>query len=107
MLLLIKSELTEPPSETLPFRDVTMASKCNLGLDILIECEQELKDAYFYFLRPRGMLDYVDDLITPQEEEDGIRLDTELNYSRTVVASRIMIENSLAIIRQIKIISKI
>ena len=107
MPLLIKSELAEPPSENLPFRYVTMVSKCDLGLDVLIECEQELKDAYFYFLRPRGMLDYVDYLITPQENEDGIRVDTELNYSKTVVVNRIIIENSLAIIKQIRIVSKL
>jgi len=104
--LLIKSELAEPPSENLSFRYVTMASKCDLGLDVLIECEQGLKDAYFRFLKPRGMLDYVDYLITPQENEDGIRLDTELNYSRTVVASRIVIENSFIIVKQIETISK-
>ena len=69
--LLIKSELAEPPSENLPFRDVTMASKCDLGLDVLIECKQDLKDAYFYFMKPRGMLDYVDYLITPEENEEG------------------------------------
>ena len=106
VLLLIKSELAEPPSENLPFRYVTMASKCDLGLDVLIECEQGLKDAYFRFLKPRGMLDYVDYLITPQENEDGIRLDTELNYSRTVVVNRIIIENSFIIIKQIETISK-
>ena len=102
--LLIKSELAEPPSENLPFRDVTMASKCDLGLDVLIECKQDLKDAYFYFMKPRGMLDYVDYLITPQENEDGIRIDTELNYSKTVVVNRIIIENSFIIVKQIKTI---
>lgn len=106
MPLLIKSELAEPPSENLPFRYVTMVSKCDLGLDVLIECEQDLKDAYFRFMRPRGLLDYVDYLITPQENVDGIRLDTKLNYSRTVVVNRIIIENSFIIIKQIETISK-
>lgn len=48
------------------------------------------------------MLDYVDYLIAPQEEKDSIRLDTEFNFSRTVVVNRIIIENSSMIIRQIK-----
>jgi len=46
-------------------------------------------------------------LITPEEREDGIRLDTELNYPRTIVAKRIVIENSRRIIDEIKIVSRI
>lgn len=101
MILTIKAELSEPPTEPLPFRDVTMASK-HMQLDVLIECNPDLKDLYWRFLKPRGMLDYVDYLIAPQEEKDSIRLDTEFNFSRTVVVNRIIIENSSMIIRQIK-----
>tara|TARA_B100000287_G_C20481244_1_gene721268 strand:- start:402 stop:722 length:321 start_codon:yes stop_codon:yes gene_type:complete len=105
VILTIKAELSEPPSEPLPFRDVTMASK-DMELDVLIECEPSLKDLYWRFLKPRGMLDYVDYLITPREEKNSIRLDTEFNFSKTIVANRITIENSSIIIKQIEIVSK-
>jgi len=107
MILIIKAELSEPPTEPMSFRDVTMASKINVNLDVLIECAGFMKDSYWYFLRPRGMMDFVEYLITPEEREDGIRLDAELNYPRTIVAERIVIENSRRIIDEIKIVSRI
>ena len=101
MNLIISAGLSEPPTEALPFRYVTSVSKCDYKLDILLESEQDMKDMYWDFLKKRGMLDYVQYIITPEEDENGIRVDFELNYPKTVVAKKITLENQLAILRHI------
>ena len=107
MVLIINAEISNPPTETLPFRDLTMQSKYNLKMDVLIEASQDLKDYYFYFLRPRGMIDFVEGFITPLEREDGIRIDTAHNYPRTVVAEKITLFNYGDIFSRVQNISNI
>ncbi|HBY69282.1 MAG TPA: hypothetical protein DEG69_16955 [Flavobacteriaceae bacterium] len=101
MNLIISAGLSEPPSESLPFRYVTSVSKCDYKLDVLLESEQEMKDMYWGFLRKRGMLDYVQYIITPEEKENGIRVDFELNYPKTVVTQKITLENQQTILKHI------
>lgn len=105
--MIIVAGLTEPPTETLPFRHVTAVSKCEYRLDVLVESPQKMKDLYWYFMRDVGMLDYVEDIITPREREEGVRLDYEFNYPRTIVAGRITIENQIDLLKHIAILSVI
>lgn len=41
------------------------------------------KDPYYGFLRNRGAMDYVDDILLPGEEE-GLRVDNDFIYAPTV-----------------------
>lgn len=66
--LIIDAELTEPPSEVSVFRDVTLYSKVFMSLYVLIECEQDMKDLYWYWLKSRGAYDFIDAILTPGEE---------------------------------------
>lgn len=105
MNLVIVSELVEPPTESLPFRELTCSAKTN-GLDVLIETENELIDLYYFFLLERGMWDYCDDIILPNQES-GVRLDTEFNFSHTVKTKYIRFENVLQLEKQILILRNI
>ena len=107
MNLIIHAGLSEPPTETLPFRYVTSVSKCDYKLDVLLESEQEMKDMYWSFLNKRGMFDYIQDIVTPREKENGIRLDFELNYPKTVVTQKIILENQEELLKHIAILSVI
>jgi hypothetical protein len=107
MNLIIPASLSEPPTESLPFRHLTSVSKCHYKLDVLIESEQEMKDLYYFFLLKRGMFDYVQDIVTPEERENGIRIDYELNYPKTVIVNKITFENQLNILKHIAILSVI
>jgi|TARA_R110000751_G_scaffold299853_1_gene411337 hypothetical protein len=107
MNLIISAGLTEPPTETFPFRHLTSVSKCDYKLDVLIEAEQEMKDLYYSFLLKRGMFDYIQDIITPEEKENGIRIDYELNYPKTVVAKTIRFENESLLLKHIAILTAI
>ncbi len=107
MNLIISAGLSEPPTESLPFRYITSVSKCDYKLDVLIESEQSMKDSYWFFLSKRGMFDYIQDIITPEERENGIRVDYELNYPKTVVARKITLENQETLLKHIAILSVI
>tara|TARA_B100001093_G_scaffold317410_1_gene302806 strand:+ start:17562 stop:17876 length:315 start_codon:yes stop_codon:yes gene_type:complete len=66
--LIIDADLTNPPSEISVFRDITLYSKVFLNMDILLECDSEDKDIYYYWLKNRGAFDYVDDFINCEQE---------------------------------------
>ena len=107
MNLIIQAGLSEPPTESLPFRYLTSVSKWDYKLDVLIESEQSMKDLYWFFLRKRGMFDYVQDIVTPEEKENGIRVDYEFNYPKTVVTQKITLENQQNILKHIALLSVI
>lgn len=73
MRLIIDAELTEPPSETSAFRDITLYSSIFLNYEILIQCERDVKDLYWYWLKNRGAFDFVDDFVE-KNQETGITM---------------------------------
>lgn len=73
MNLIIDADLTNPPSELSVFRDITLYSKVFLDLDVLLECESEHKDIYYYWLKNRGAFDYIDDFVN-SDQEHGITI---------------------------------
>lgn len=73
--LIVDADLTEPPSETSVFRDVTLYAKTFLDHDVLIECERDVVDLYWYWLKKRCAFDFVDDFVD-MGTEFGIRLNS-------------------------------
>ena len=100
MNLIVVSHLTT--NEGLYFRYLTMLTTTYLGLDVLVESQQQQRDYYFNLLRKKGLYDYVMEIVTPEEREEGIRLDTELNYPLTVMTKEISVINVTHLIMQIK-----
>ena len=92
-----------PLSESLAIRYVTAFSKCDLKLYNLIEVEQELKDSYFIYMKQLGLMDYVEQYITPEERVSGIRIDVDFNYTNTIKTNSIDFGNTSRIIEQLKI----
>jgi len=74
MNLLMSAEVVNPPTEVLPFRDVTSVAKCELFMTVLLEVKEDEKDMYWKFMRPRGMMDYISYIITQEEKESGFRM---------------------------------
>jgi hypothetical protein len=83
-----------------------MMAKHELKYDILIESQKSEIDKYYKLLKKRGWFDFVDDFILPNEE-DGVRIDMELNYPKTILAPHIRCENSLNLLGQLKSIGNI
>jgi len=103
MNLIIKSELaSDPPSEGLYFRFLTMVAKKDLEYIIAIEAKQEEVDDCWKFLKRKGWFDFVDDIVIPEWRIEGVRIDTENNYPMTIQTPYIRCENTPNLLGQIK-----
>ena len=100
MNLIVVSHLTT--NEGLYFRYLTMVTSMNLGLDVLVESQQQQRDYYFNLLKRKGLYDYVMEIVTPEEREEGIRLDTDMNFPLSVTAEKISVDNVMSLIVQIQ-----
>lgn len=99
MTLIIRDQLVGPPTWFPSFRDLTLYYKVFLRDDIVIESDEV--DIYVRWMRPRGGLDFVADFVRPGSE-DGVHLDVEPNYPRSVITDRIAPENVHRLISQIR-----
>ena len=100
MNLIVVSHLTT--NEGLYFRYLTMVTSLNLGLDVLVESQKQQRDYYFNLLKKKGLYDYVMEIVTPEEREEGIRLDTDMNFPLSVTADKISVDNVMSLIVQIQ-----
>jgi len=108
MNLIISCELSsDPPSEGLYFRHVTMMAKKELDYCVVIESAKKDIDHYYKFLKGKGWLDFVDDFIIPEWKEEGVRIDTKNRYPLTIKVPYIRCENALNLLGQIKSIRSI
>lgn len=99
MTLIIRDQLVNPPTWFPSFRDLTLYCRVFLHDDIVIESDEA--DSDVPWLRPRGGLDFVEDIVRPGSE-DGVRLDVEPNYPKSVITDRIDPENVQRLISQIR-----
>ena len=79
-----------------------MTVKSYLGMDVLVEAQKEQIDYYYKLLKRKGLYDYVSEILPQDTKEEGIRLDTELNYPLTVKTKNICVTNVNTLIMQIK-----
>jgi hypothetical protein len=70
-----------------------------LKLDTVIESDDV--DIYYQWLKMRGGMDFVSDFVRPGAEE-GVHLDVEPNFPRTVLTDRIVPENTGILINRIR-----
>lgn len=100
--LIIVAPLIEPPSESLSVRHLTLVAKIDLSLDVILEVDPHLKDLYWSFGRPRGLFDAISQFVTPQEREEGIRIDLKPNYPLSIITDRITHVNYHNLMRQLR-----
>ncbi|HWA10317.1 MAG TPA: hypothetical protein VG838_12765 [Opitutaceae bacterium] len=99
MTVIIRDQLVNPPTWFASFRDLTLYCHIFLRDDVVIESADP--DPYFRWMRPRGGMDFVEDFVRPGSE-DGIHLDLEHNYPRSIVTDRIAPENVDRLIARIR-----
>tara|TARA_B100000959_G_scaffold261891_1_gene299842 strand:- start:2123 stop:2455 length:333 start_codon:yes stop_codon:yes gene_type:complete len=108
MNLIISADLsTDPPSEGLYFRFLTMMAQKELDYCVVIESQGEMVDLYYKFLKKRGWFDFIDDIVLPEWEIEGVRIDTQLDFPKTIQVKYIRCENTPNLIGQIKSLRKI
>ena len=100
MTLIVVSALTT--NEGLYFRYLTNVMRFDYSMDVIVEAQKEQIDYYYYTLKEKGLYDFVSEIIYPEIKEEGIRLDTEMNYPLTVTTEKICVTNVSNIIAQIK-----
>jgi hypothetical protein len=96
MTLIIRDQLTNPPTWFASFRDLTLYCSIFLKLDIVVESDDI--DTYYRWIKPRGGMDFIKQFVRPGTEE---HLDIERKFPRTVITDRIAPENVHHLIRQI------
>ena len=99
MTLIIRDQLINPPTWFASFRDLTLY--CNIFLHDAVVIESENPDPYYRWMRARGGMDFVEDFVRPGAE-DGVHLDIESNFPRTVITDRIAPENVHRLIAKIQ-----
>jgi len=92
--LIIRGELTEPPSWFPSFRELTMRLKGSVVSVILIESDRKMRDLYWRWTGRNGGRDFVNDLIFSDEYVPGIKLDSSHDRLHpTVTTEKIVPEN--------------
>ena len=99
MTLIIRDQLTCPPTWFASFRDLTLYCHVFLKQDIVIESEQT--DFYYHWIKPRGGMDFIADIVRPGSE-CGLHLDFARHYPGTIVTDRIAPENVHRLIAAIR-----
>jgi hypothetical protein len=105
MTLIVVSALTT--NEGLYFRYLTNVMRFDYSMDVIVEAQKEQIDYYYYTLKEKGLYDFVSEIIYPEIKEEGIRLDTEMNYPLTVTTEKISAINVLELINKIKLLGYI
>ncbi len=101
-ILVLSDALVEPPTEVLPFRTITMLAHDQLEMDCLLHTTQDMKDIFYHWMKPRGMMDYITYILNELEYEDGVRIDVVGYYPHSIQVKSIRIENQLTLLGQIK-----
>jgi len=102
MNLLIDASLSEPPTESLYFRYVTLVASENLNLNCLIEAEQTMKDLYYKYLLKQGLMDYIEAIVTPIEHVTGLRLGPTVNKAPAIKLKSIQSNSVIYLLGMIK-----
>lgn len=99
MTLLIRDQLTCPPTWFASYRDLTLYCAVLLRLDIVLESENA--DTYYRWIKPRGGMDFVADIVRPGSERGG-HLDIRRQFPTTVITDQIAPENVHRLITSIR-----
>jgi len=97
MTVVIRDVLCNPPSWPTSIRDLTLIITISMKLDIVVE--SPVPDLYVKWLRPRGIMDFIQDIVSPGSER-GIRIDNCCRFPRitTILVDRIIPENTMKIL---------
>lgn len=99
MTLIIRDQLTCPPTWFPSYRDLTLYCAVMLRMDIVLESADA--DTYYRWIKPRGGMDFVADIVRPGSEP-GVHLDIARRFPATIITDRIAPENVHRLIAAIR-----
>jgi hypothetical protein len=105
--LIIADALVEPPTDSTVFYNVTMFSHEEMNMHVLLHTTQDMKDLMYKWMKPRGLMDFVDAILNENEKENGIRIDNHhiVGYSYLILVKALRFENQLQLLGQLKSIT--
>lgn len=106
-ILTISDSLIEPPTEAMVLRTITLICHLDYDMDVLFHTTQDMKDIYYHWMKPRGLMDCISDILSEWEFEDGVRVDTSGIYPQTVVVKYLRLENQQSVLHQIRTLAGI
>ena len=95
MTLLIRDQLTCPPTWFASYRDLTLYCAVMLKLDIVLESQDA--DTSYRWIKPRGGMDFVADIVRPGSER-GVHLAIARQFPVTIITDRIAPEAAVALV---------
>ena len=98
MKIIIRGELSEPPSSISCFRDVTLYTACFLDADVLLESPYDMRDIYYKWLKRHGAYDFIEEIVR-KNEEYGFRIGPE---KTNFLIDRIIPENLSIVIGRLR-----
>ncbi len=96
-------DVVNPPTENLYFHYFSFVTHKELNLPILIETAQDFKDIYYHYLQQQKLIEDIDALITPNEE-NGIRIGPKIIKAPGIQVAYIKCNNYLYLLGMLKII---
>ena len=101
MNLIIFAPLSEPPTELVVFRDLTLFADTFLHFNVLIDAPQDEKDLYYFWLKKHGCYDFVRAILRTDEKENGISLSSIENRPKRIKTDRITCNNLRVLLSKI------
>ncbi len=99
MTLAIRDQLVCPPTWFSSFRDLTLYCHTFMKLEIVLESEEA--DIYYRWIKPRGGMDFIEDIVRPGTER-SLHLDYAPHFPGSIITDRIVPENTHRLIAAIR-----
>lgn len=79
-----------------------MVAHYDLNMNVLFHTTQDMKDNFYHWMKPRGLMDYISYILNEREYEDGVRIDVVGYYPNSIVTKFIRLENQVSLLGRIK-----
>lgn len=99
--VLIVADLCNPPTEKLAFHWLTTQLRWKEHVSVVFETEEYAKDIYYRFLRANGLMDGINQIVTPQEWVEAVRLDHKRISLNTIATDAILQTNCEYLFKEI------
>jgi len=96
--------IVTPPSECGAVRSVCLFAEIFIDSKIpfLLETKQDNKDIYYNWLKRVGLTDYIKELITAEDDVNGLRIAENKKRDPCLTISRVSLDNLEHIVNMLK-----
>ena len=102
--IIFYENIIAPPSESGAVRSVCLFGKLFIdsNLPFLLETTQENKDVYYKWIKSVGLTDFINEIVTDDEQVKGLRIAEDKKRDPCLTISRVSLDNLEHIINMLK-----